>query len=110
MITRPAYRYAATLAPRGVIDGDTLEADVDAGFSVRVRIRIRLLGWSCPELREPLGPAAKVAAEQILSGAQQIIVETEKDAQTFQRWLARVYVDGVELGALLEQRGLAVRA
>lgn len=106
---RPAYRYAARLSPRGVVDGDTLDLDVDCGFSVWVRIRVRLLGWSCPELREPLGPAAKVAAEQILTGGP-IIIETEKDAQTFARWLGRVYVGGQELGELLAQRGLATRA
>lgn len=109
-MTRPAYRYAAQLTERGVVDGDTIDVRIDVGFSVWVHVRIRLLGWSSPELREPAGPAAKAAAEQILRGGRQIIVETEKDAQTFQRWLARVWVDGQELGVLLEQRGLATRA
>lgn len=109
-VVRPAYRYAMRLSPRGVVDADTVDADVDLGFSVWVRVRIRLLGWSCPELREPLGQSAKVATEIILLHAQQIIVETVKDEQTFNRWLGRIFADGVELGALLEAQGLAVRA
>lgn len=104
---RPAYRYAARVIR--VIDGDTLVSRIDLGFHVHIETRVRLLGWSCPELRDPLGPAAKVAAEQIL-GSGQIIIETEKDAQTFARWLARVWVGDRELGELLLQRGLAVRA
>lgn len=109
-VLRPAYRYAMRLSPRGVIDGDTIDADVDLGFSVWVRVRIRLLGWSCPELREPLGLTAKQATEQILMAAPQIIVETVKDEQTFARWLGRIWVIDQELGALLEAQGLATRS
>lgn len=107
MTTRPAYRYAAV--PVRIIDGDTQVYRIDLGFHVHVDTPVRLLGWNCPEVREPLGPAAKVAAEQILGAAEHVIIETEKDAQTFGRWLGRVWIDGRELGELLEQRGLATR-
>lgn len=104
---RPVYQYAARLLR--VIDGDTYELAIDCGFYVWYHATIRLLGWDCPERRDPLGPAATAAAQQILSTAQTIIVRTEKDEQTFARWLARVDVDGVDMGLLLSQRGLATR-
>ncbi len=104
-VTRPAYRYAAAVAR--VIDGDSIVCRIDLGFHVHIETPVRLLGWSCPELREPLGLEAKAEAEAILRAAIRIIVETEKDSQTFGRWLARIWVDGVELGAILADRGLA---
>lgn len=107
---RPAYRYAAKLSNRGVVDGDTYDLDVDCGFTVWVRIRVRLLDWSCPELREPRGLEAKAAAAEILTAAPQIILETHKDVQTFGRWVGAIWIDGRELGELLAERGLAIRS
>ena len=106
-MVRPAYRYAATLVR--VIDGDTAILRIDVGFHASIEAHVRLLGWNCPERRDPLGPAATAATEQILRGAGQIIVETQKDKQTLGRWLGRVFVDGRDIGELLEQRGLASR-
>lgn len=106
--TRPAYRYAAEVLR--VIDGDTYHLFIDQGFHEWTKQMIRLQGWSCPELNAPKGPEAKVAATALLSAASSLIVETDKDVMTFGRYVGRLYVDGVELGALLEAQGLAVRA
>jgi hypothetical protein len=109
---RPAYRYKVSKILK-IHDADTLTADLDLGFDVHAHITIRLLGWNCKELKEPGGQEALIAAAEILRSAQTIIVETEKDAQTFARWLARIWVsDGKEmrdLGEMLEARGLATR-
>lgn len=103
---RPAYRYRMEVVR--VIDGDTLVARIDCGFRVWIVTPVRVLGWSAPELREPGGPEAKVACERLLGEAAQIIIETETDAQTFGRWLGRVWLsEGVELGAALAALGLA---
>lgn len=107
-MTRPAYRYRVSRKER-VIDGDTYVLHLDLGFHITHRTTVRLLGWSCPELRQPLGREAQRAADELLNAAGTIIVETEKDAQSFARWIARVWIDGRELGELLEARGLAVR-
>lgn len=34
-----------------VIDGDTIDSDIDLGFSISIRRRIRLLGIDAPETR-----------------------------------------------------------
>jgi endonuclease YncB( thermonuclease family) len=106
-VKRPAYRYACSLLR--AIDGDTWVMRIDAGFHVHVETHVRLLGWNCPELREPLGLAAKLMAEHLLVTAPQVIIETEKDEQTFGRWLGRIWIGDEELGALLERQGLATR-
>ena len=41
------YEYAARLVK--VVDGDTVDLDVDLGFSIHVKQRIRLLGINCQE-------------------------------------------------------------
>lgn len=41
------YEYAAR--PAKVVDGDTLDVDIDLGFSIHVKQRIRLLGVNCAE-------------------------------------------------------------
>ena len=48
-VTEPAYTYRALVTR--VIDGDTVEADIDCGFHLVLRSRaIRLLGINAPEL------------------------------------------------------------
>lgn len=45
------YQYKATLV--NVVDGDTLDFDVDLGFRVTMRIRVRLNGIDTPEIFRP---------------------------------------------------------
>jgi micrococcal nuclease len=42
------YRIKALVA---VIDGDTIDLDLDLGFSLVLRQRVRLYGLDAPELR-----------------------------------------------------------
>ena len=61
------YRYRATL--RRVIDGDTVDCDVDLGFEIIAVERFRLLGINAPEKRKPTydaGIAAKQHLESLL--------------------------------------------
>lgn len=49
VFTEPAYAYRAIV--RRVIDGDTVEADIDCGFHLVLKRRaIRLLGINAPEM------------------------------------------------------------
>jgi endonuclease YncB( thermonuclease family) len=107
-LSRPAYRYQADVLD--VHDGDTQTYALDLGFGTGMRkIKVRLLGWDCPELKEKLGLTARDAAATLLRQAKSVIVETVKDEQTFNRWLAHVYVDGQDLGELLAAKGLATK-
>jgi len=89
-----------------VVDGDTLELDVDLGFNVALTIRGRLLGVDAPELfsgtdREN-GKLAKLFLENLVLN-KDLLVNTYKDKTTFGRWLVEVkYVSGENINVLAE--------
>ena len=79
------YRYKATLLR--VVDGDTIDIDVDLGFGVWLRKqRVRLMGIDTPESRtrnlaeKELGLASKARLEELLSVSQFTII-THKDGK-----------------------------
>ena len=43
------YQYKATL--NRIIDGDTIDVDIDLGFNVKIKQRVRLHGINTPEVR-----------------------------------------------------------
>jgi endonuclease YncB( thermonuclease family) len=51
------YEYAATLVK--LVDGDTLHADIDVGFSITVAQIIRFYGVNAPEMETQAGKDAK---------------------------------------------------
>ena len=58
-----------------VVDGDTIDAEIDLGFDIKVTKRIRLGGINAPESRtrnkveKKLGLAAKERLKEMLEGA-----------------------------------------
>lgn len=72
------YTYKAKL--NRVIDGDTVDAEIDLGFGVFIKQRIRLYGINTPESRtsdpkeKELGLIAKQRLTEILG--REFIVET----------------------------------
>ena len=57
MTISTAYIYKATVVD--VHDGDTFTADIDLGFDVRIRYRVRLAGCNAIELGQPGGYEAR---------------------------------------------------
>lgn len=53
----PAWTVPATIIR--VIDGDTIEADLDLGWHITYRAKIRLADINCPEIITPEGRAAR---------------------------------------------------
>ena len=45
----PPFEYRYRAANPRVIDGDTVDCDVDLGFRIRTQMRFRLLGINAPE-------------------------------------------------------------
>lgn len=101
------YRYAAAVVR--VVDGDTFDADVDLGFDVRMRARIRVLDIDTPELHGPdktRGEAAKRRTEELLAGGEALLHSVQHDH--FGRCLAHVWLPGGELLAdVLRREGHA---
>jgi micrococcal nuclease len=89
----PQYQYRATLVR--VVDGDTAVLDVDLGFDVHIRPKVRFMGYNAPELHgahKDAAQAARSTLEGLLAG-RSLLIRTHKDEQTFERYLAAVFVD-----------------
>lgn len=94
------YQYSAIV--RKVIDGDTLEIDIDLGLSIWIRQeKVRLYGIDTPEVfgvkkGSPewiAGTKASEFVKELLPENTEIRVETIKDKkEKFGRYLAVVYV------------------
>jgi micrococcal nuclease len=67
------YNYKATLMR--VVDGDTIDAEIDLGFKIFIKERIRLMGIDTPESRtrnlaeKSWGKAASARLSQLLAEA-----------------------------------------
>ena len=57
MTISTAYIYKATVVD--VHDGDTFTADINLGFNISIRYRVRLAGCNAIELADPGGPEAR---------------------------------------------------
>lgn len=96
----PRYHYRGTLAR--VIDGDTADFDVELGFGVGFRARVRLIGYNAPELHGP-DPEKGAMAREYLSALLQTrpcYLATARDSQSFARYLAVVRID--DAGGLID--------
>ena len=83
------YHYRAEVVR--VVDGDTVVMDVDLGFSIKRREKLRLKYINAPELSTDAGPAAKDFLAGILAG-KEIEIETTKDAlDKYGRMLAVIW-------------------
>jgi endonuclease YncB( thermonuclease family) len=93
-----AQTFTATVV--AVHDGDTI--------SVRTRdetIRIRLEGIDCPEYRQPFSARARQFTSKMV--ARRTVTVEGRGRDQFDRLLARVRVDGIELNEALVRNGLA---
>ena len=114
--TRPTFadRYVYAAKCVKVIDGDTLDLDIDLGFHVIIRQRVRLRGIDTPELRGPDKARAEKARDEVACYAMDVdlIIRTERDkTDKYGRMLADVWVDELvtSLSDHLVGRGLARR-
>jgi micrococcal nuclease len=85
-----------------VVDGDTIDVEIDLGFSVSYAQRLRLAGIDTPESRttdkaeKVLGLEAKEYLKGKIKDAKDVIVKTEKpdSSEKYGRILGWVYIDG----------------
>ena len=97
MFNKPDYTYRAEVIR--VIDGDTVDVNIDLGFYMKVRKRLRLLDLDTEEVRggtDESKARAKEATERMkeLLASGTVYVQTEMDATgKYGRLLAAIYVD-----------------
>jgi micrococcal nuclease len=96
-----------------VVDGDTVDLDLDLGFSITLRQRVRLYGIDAPELRskDPIEKAKGLESQAFVTQWFQqpgpVLVRTTKE-EKYGRMLADCYREGApSLCTELLERGLA---
>jgi micrococcal nuclease len=85
-----------------VVDGDTIDADIDLGFDISLTKRIRLAGVDTPESRttdaneKKLGLESKEWLKHRLEGAKDIIIKTELPDSTekYGRIIGHLFING----------------
>lgn len=99
-----------------VVDGDTLDLKIDAGFHATYAQRVRLLGVNAPEMHgasKDAGEASKAWVQDWIvranDGEWPLTIQTQK-TDHFSRWLATVWrtSTGDELNGGLIAAGMAV--
>lgn len=113
-VLKPSYEYKARVVR--VLDGDTVEVDIekDVGFDVVVRFRktVRMQGINTPEkfgATKEAGLASKKIVQDLLPVGTEIVMRTEKPDSTekFGRFLATIWLGTMNLSEHLIAIGAA---
>lgn len=102
----PSDEYARKAKLNRVVDGDTVDLDVDLGYSITTKQRFRLLGIDTPERGQVGFNEAKRKMEELLQG-QSIIVVSTKEGK-YGRYLGQLYVGTTDINQTMLDLGLAV--
>jgi micrococcal nuclease len=108
----PEVNYTYNAVVRSVYDADTIRVDIDAGFSTwQHNVSIRLLGIDAPEIRgeeRPEGLISKAWLVDKIPPGTEIIIQTVRDRTgKYGRYLAYVWLDGVNLNEQMLAEGIA---
>ena len=84
-----------------VVDGDTIDVDIDLGFNITYYQRVRLAGIDTPESRttdkkeKELGLEVKDRLKKAIDAASKVIIKTEKpdSSEKYGRILGWVFLD-----------------
>lgn len=94
------YEYRVKKVTK-IVDGDTIDVDIDLGFNISFSQRVRLAGIDTPESRttdkveKALGLESKEFLKKAIESASLIIIKTEKpdSSEKYGRILGWVYLD-----------------
>ena len=106
------YIYSAKVLR--VVDGDTLDAQVDLGFDTFKKIRIRLVGINTPESRtrdlveKEKGLAAKARVKELLKEHKNKFILHSQGVGKFGRCLGEIFLGDSKLNDILIEEGHAV--
>ena len=93
------YNYKISVIK--VVDGDTIDAEIDLGFDIKVKKRVRFLGINAPESRtrdleeKARGLAAKDRVKQLLDGCNNIQLNSHGIGK-FGRCLGEIMLDTID--------------
>ena len=98
-----------------IVDGDTIDVDIDLGFDISFSSRVRLAGIDTPESRtkdeheKKLGLQSKEWLKKALEHGKTIVIKTEKmdSSEKYGRILGWLFVDDVNLNLAMIDQGYA---
>lgn len=103
------YKYRAEIVR--VVDGDTVDAEVDLGFDVRLSARFRMQGINAPEKNTQDGKKSLARLTELLPVGSQVVVQTTKDKrEKYGRYLGTFLVAGKSVNQQLVDEGFAAIA
>ena len=88
-----------------IVDGDTIDVDIDLGFAVSFTQRVSLAGIDTPESRttdlkeKALGLEVKEKIKKEIAAAKDIVIKTEKpdSSEKYGRILGWLFLDGADV-------------
>jgi len=109
------YEYRCVILK--VIDGDTVDADVDLGFDVHMKMRFRLADIDAPEMRTEEGKIVRDWLVRTLQVGSTCVVRTNKDRrEKYGRYLGSFFlihdnnrIDDMSVNEFMVKHGFAKR-
>lgn len=97
-----------------VTDGDTVEAEVDLGFNISYRIKVRVKDLDTPETFRPKSEAERKHGKQATLRAKdllldsEVLIKSEKDPSIYGRYTAKIQLeDGKDYSDLMVSEGFS---
>lgn len=103
------YKYKATV--KKVYDGDTLTVEVDLGFTLKMELKLRLVGINTPEIKcsdpreKKLGKEVRDYLRELILN-KKIYVDSKKKGK-YGRYLADIYLGDLHINQHLVDKGYA---
>jgi micrococcal nuclease len=101
------YEYSGTVIK--VVDGDTIDVDIDLGFYTHKIQRVRLARINAPEMKTPGGPPAKNYLIDLIAG-RPVKIQTAKEVSydKYGRYIAEVWLGDANVSQKMLDSGNAV--
>lgn len=106
------YKYNGRVTR--VVDGDTVDAELDLGFGIMMHQRFRIDEYDAPEIYHPSNEAEKIHGKEATARAIQLLAEeelvfiTSKQIGIYGRYGAQIRLpDGRDFGDVMIQEGFS---
>ncbi len=112
MIKQPVYRYSALVLR--VVDGDTLDAEINLGFYTKITKRFRMAKINAPELKGESAVAGAATKEWLKNRIEgkTILLDTHKGEDKYGRWICFAFdelcLDDKSINEEMVELGLAI--
>jgi micrococcal nuclease len=101
------YEYQAKVTR--VVDGDTIEAEVDLGFHIKMNMKIRLAGINAPEMNTVEGRKLKAELITLLEDKTITLLTVKDKQEKYGRYLGIIVKDKQNINEWLVEQKMAVR-